>query len=466
VCSTRTVKELTVDLVIKNGKAVMPDGLYEVGLAIDEGKIVCIGKASKLPKADHTIDASGKIVLPGIIDAHVHLREPGTPQREDFETGTKAAAAGGITTVLEMPVSTPAVASAEALNRRIELLKNRAVVDYGLYAGAGTHNLQQIPSLAKAGAIAFKTFLTHPPPEREPEYRGVYAVDDGSLLEIFGAVSKTGLRSCVHAENNTIIERNIAKLKESKRLDPPAHAESRPNVVEVEAVERAITLAKTANAKLHLCHTSTREAMEIIQSAKRSGMDITAETCPQYLTLTSEVMKKSGPYAKINPPLRSSADVNAMWSAVNGGTVDIIASDHAPFPKEEKDVGWTDIWKAPAGMPQLETMLPLLLTKVNERRISIERLARLMSTNPARIFGLYPRKGAIRIGSDGDITIVDLKKQKTIRKEEMHTKGRSVTVYDGWEVKGVPTATIVRGQIVMDESGVVGKVGYGQFLRP
>jgi len=455
---------LTVDLAIKNGKVVMPDGVYEVGLAVDEGKIVCTGKASRIPKADHTIDATGKIVLPGVIDAHVHLREPGTPQREDFETGTKAAAAGGVTTVLEMPVSTPAVATVEALNRRIDILKNRAVVDYGLYAGAGTHNIDQILGLAKAGAMAFKTFITHPPPEREGEYRGVYAVDDGSLLEIFRTVSQTRLPSCVHAENNAIIEHEVAKLRGAGRLDPIAHAESRPNVVEAEAIQRAITLAKAAKVRLHLCHTSTREAMDTIRLAKQNGLKVTAETCPQYLTLTTEVMKKAGPYAKINPPLRSSTDVNAMWNAVKDGTVDIIGSDHAPFPKDEKDVGWTDIWRAPAGMPQLETMVPLLLTKVNEGRITIERLVQVMSENPAKIFGLYPRKGAIRIGSDADFTIADLKKRKTIRKEEMHTKGRSVTVYDGWEVKGVPTATIVRGQIVMDESGVVGKVGYGQFL--
>lgn len=455
-----------LDLVIKNGKIVTPYDIFDGGIGVDEGKIVIIAKDDKLPKADNVIDANGNLVLPGLIDAHVHFREPGNEQREDFESGTKAAAAGGVTTVFEMPVSTPAVSSAEILEKRRNILKRKAVVDFALYGGAGTHNINEIPNLAKAGAISFKTFMHKPPKGREMEYMGVYVTDDGSLFEVFKTVALTKLPISIHCENDALIEYMVERLKKAGRKDAMAHVESRPNFVEADAISKVIILSKAAGARAHIAHLSTEEGVQMIKQAKASGQMLTAETCPQYLLLTAEIMKKVGPYAKINPPLRSEKDNEALWKGLENGIIDIIASDHAPFTKEEKDIGIHDIWKAQSGSPQIETMLPLLLTKVNEGKISIQKLVKVTSENVAKIFNIYPKKGIIQIGSDADFVIVDINREAKISVEKMYSKAKDLTIYNGWRVKGLPIATIVRGEIVMKDGEVIGKLGYGDFISP
>ena len=455
-----------VDLVIKNGRIVSSHCIFDAGIAINEGRIVALARESNLPRADVTIDAEGKFVLPGLIDAHVHFREPGGEEREDFETGTKAAAAGGVTTVLEMPVSNPAVSSADVLERRKTILEARAVVDFGLYGGAGSHNIDEIPDLAEVGAIGFKTFMHRPSPEREVEFKGLYVTDDASLYDALKAASRTGLPSSVHCENNTTVERMIEELRKAGRKDAMAHAESRPNFVEAEAISKVIILSKAAGARAHIAHLSTKEGAHLVQQAKASGQILTAETCPHYLVLTAETLKEVGPYAKTNPPLRSKEDNEVLWRSLSDGTVDIIASDHAPFTKEEKDIGMDDIWKAPPGAPQIETMLPLLLTQVNAGKITIQTLVKVTSESVAKIFGLYPKKGAIQVGSDADLTIIDIEKETKVSIDKMYSKARDVTIYDGWRVKGLPVVTLVRGQVVMDHGQVIGNPGHGNFVRP
>lgn len=455
-----------VDLVIKEGKMVTPSGVFDAGIAIDDGKIVSIAKEPGLPKADKVVDAKGNLILPGVIDAHVHTRDPGTEWREDFESGTKAAAAGGITSVLEMPISMPAVSSVAIFNRRRDILSKKAVIDFGLYGGFGTHNIDEICGLAKAGAVGYKTLMVKPPPEREKEFRGIYVTGEGSLFQALQEVAKTGLPCSIHAENDEVIEKKIEELKKAGRNDPMAHVESRPNFVEAQAIYTVISFCRATGARGHIAHMSTSEGVELVRESKRHARHVTAETCPQYLTMTAETMKKMGPYAKINPPLRSQDDVDALWRGLNDGTVDIIASDHAPYTKQEKDVGWTSIWNAFAGAPQLETMLPLMLTKVNEGRIPLYRLVQVMSESVAKLFGLYPKKGCLQVGSDGDVVIVDLKKEGEIESSSMYTKARDVTLYDGWHVKGMPVATILRGMPIMEGGVVLGKPGLGEFMRP
>jgi allantoinase len=455
-----------VDLVIKNGKIVTSHDIFEAGIGVDEGKIVAVAKDTNLPKADITLDMNGKFILPGPIDAHVHFRDPGSEHREDFETGTKAAAAGGVTTVFEMPISTPAVSSADILERRRNIVKKKAVVDFALYGGAGTHNIDNIPSIADAGAIGFKTFLTKPLKEREKEYEGIFVTDDGSLFHLLEMVAQTKLPCSIHSENYAVINHLTKRLRKAGRKDPMAHIESRPSFVEAEAISRVITFAEATGARVHIAHMSTKEGVQLVKSAKASGKAITAETCPQYLTLTSELMKKMGPYAKINPPLRYKKDIEALLTGLNNGTVDIVASDHAPYTKEEKDVGWDNIWRAFAGAPQLETMLSLLLTKVNEGKLSLRKLTKIVSESVAKIFAVYPKKGVIQVGSDADFIVVDLKKEQKISTEKMYSKAKDITLYDGWKVKGVPTMTIVRGTLVMKDGEVIGKPGYGNFTTP
>ncbi len=455
-----------LDLVIKNGRAVTPNATFKTGVGVSDGKIVAIANEVNLPKADRVIDAGGNLLLPGVIDAHTHFREPGRTAGEDFETGTKAAAAGGITTIFEMPLSVPCVSSAEILQNRKSIVQKRAVVDFGLYGGAGMHNIDKISGLAKAGAIGFKTYMHEPPEGREIEYEGAYVTDDRSLFEALKAVASTGLTSSIHAENNAIISFLTQRLKSLGRRDAMAHAESRPNFVEAEAISKVITLGEAAGAHVHVAHLTTAEGLHLIELAKASRKNITTETCPHYLTLTAEAMKKLGPYAKVNPPLRSKRDLEELWRGLNNGVVDIVVSDHAPYSKEDKEPGWYDIWKAQSGSPTIEIMLPLLLDKVNEGRLSLEILTKVLSERAAKIFGIYPKKGALLVGSDADIVVVDINRTVRIDRERMYSKARDLTLYDGWNVKGWPIMTILRGEIVMREGEVIGKPGNGKFVSP
>jgi dihydropyrimidinase/allantoinase len=456
----------SIDLAIKGGKIVTPEGIFKAGIGVKRGEIVTIAKEHSLPPADTVIDVTGNFILPGVIDAHTHLREPGRTIREDFETGTKAAAASGVTTVFEMPLAIPCVASAEILQQRREIVGKRAVVDFGLYGGAGMHNIDKIPELAESGAIGFKTFLHGPPEGRDIEFEGAYATDDGALFEILNAIATTGLVSSIHAENNAIIRFLTQKLKKEGRKDVMAHPDSRPNFVEAETISSVIILANAAGARLHIAHLSTREGLNLIRQAKVRGQKITVETCPHYLTFTATVMNKLGPYVKINPPLRSEEDVAELWNGLNDGSIDMIVSDHAPYTREEKDPGWTNIWKAQSGAPTIETLLPLLLNKVNEGKLTLETLVRVTSERTAQVFGVYPRKGTIRVGSDADFAIVDLNKVVTVDKKTMYSKARELTPYDGWKVRGWPVMTIVRGQVVMKDGDVIGEPGYGEFISP
>jgi allantoinase len=454
------------DLIIKNGTIVTPRTLSKADIGIKKGVITSLSTNLDSNNAEKIIDAKGKLVLPGLIDAHTHLREPGTEHRETFETGTKAAAAGGLTTVFEMPIAKPPVSTEESFKYRHRIVDEKAVIDFGLYGGAGKDNIDHIESMWKAGAIGFKTFMINPPPNREEEYWGLYVTDNSQLFSVFREIAKTGLVSAVHAEDSSLVGMLIDELKSADRKDPKAHLESRPNFVEELAVYAVAALGNIAGVDVHVSHLSTKEGLKIIKEAKRLGQSITTETCPHYLLLSEEDMNTLGPLAKINPPLRSKTDVENLWYGLRDGSIDVLASDHAPYAPHEKLEGYEDIWKSQSGAPQLETTLPLMLTKINEGYIDIQRLVEVMSENPAKIFGVYPKKGSIHVGSDADFTIVDMKKEATIDPSEMYSKARDLTPYNGWKVKGVPVKTIVRGVVVMDEGEIIGELGFGKIVTP
>lgn len=456
------------DLVVRNAQVYTPEGSFPGGIAIAGGKVVSVGDDASLPQAYEVIDAGGKALLPGLIDAHVHIRAPGRADREDFRSGTSAAAAGGITTVLEMPVSEPGVSSAGILQRRAELASREAVVDFGLYGGGGAASLAEIPAMAAAGAVGYKTFLHAPPSGRESEYQGLYVPDDGALYDVLAAVAKTGLVACVHAENNSLVERGIAAMRRAGRTGPEAHGPSRPPLAELEAASRVILLARDAGARVSICHISLPETALMARRARFGGQQVMIESCPHYLLLTEQAMAELGPFAKINPPLRSEEHRLGLWRCLEEGWLDYLASDHAPFLETDKLSGAGDIFAAPAGAPGLETMVPVLADEmIRSSPQGLSLLVRCLALQPARIFGLYPQKGALLPGSDGDFVLLDASEPRIIGRERMYSKSRgSARLYDGWEVTGWPVMTAVRGRIVMRDGRVHGEPGYGQMVRP
>jgi allantoinase len=445
-----------IDLVIKNGKLVTPFLKDKVSIAIDSEKIVGIGHDSVMPPSNRTIDAGGNLILPGMIDMHTHFRDPGYTEREDFECGTKAAAAGGVTTVMDMPNNLPPTTSVKGFLEKREVVAKKAIVDFALAGGVGEGSFEDVVPLAEAGVVAFKTLMLR------QEMKGQSVHTDSEITTAFSEVAKTSKPCLLHAENENLIIEATAKLVASGRLEPIVWEESRPVVSEIEAVSRSIILAQNSSVHLHLCHISAGESMQYISNGKRNGQKITAETCPNYLLLTADIMKKVGPFAKIQPPIRKTGQ-DLLWRGVLDGTIDVIASDHAPYTVEEKEAGWKNIFEARSGGPGVETTLPLLLNCVNEDRIGLNRLVELFAANPAKVLGLYPQKGAIAVGSDADLVIVDLNQESKIDAQSLHSK-QKISPFDGMKVKGIPVMTIVRGNIVMEEGEIVVKPGIGKFI--
>ena len=443
------------DLVVRNGWVVTPGGMFRGGVAVKGGVFVAVGADEALPPGEQTIDAGGRHLLPGVIDTHVHFREPGLTHKEDLGTGSAAAACGGVTTVLEMPNTVPPTGTVEAFRQKKALAEAKSYVDVGLYGVVLQDNVEQLPALAEAGVVAFKLFMGE-------TTGGIPAPDDGRMLEACGLIAKTGLVLAVHAENNPVIQRWMARYKAGGRTDPKVWDEARPAIAEIEAIQRAILFAEHCGTKLHIVHLTAREALPIITAARARGLRVTAETCPHYVFLDSSRANTIGTLSRMNPPIRSKDDAEALWAGLLDGRVDSIATDHAPHTREEKVK--PSIWDVQSGFPGVETSLPLFLTAVNQGRMSLTHLTRLACESPARIFGLYPQKGAIRVGSDADLALVDMEREGKIEAAALHSKSK-LSPYDGWKVKGLPTMTILRGQVVMKDGEPVGPPR-GRTVRP
>ncbi|MDP2900100.1 MAG: dihydroorotase family protein [Candidatus Bathyarchaeota archaeon] len=447
---------MPVDAVIKNGTLVLPSGLWEGSLVIDEGRIIGVMKSGE-PKADRVIDALGKFVLPGMVDMHVHLRDPGNPDRENFESGTRAAAAGGVTSVMDMPNTVPATVTVKAFEEKKAIASRKSLVDFGIVAGAGEVPEEELRGLAKVGAVAYKSFMI----ARFKEL----AADDWQLRKNFAIIADEGLPCLIHAENQVIVDRGAAEAKRLGRVDPMAHGEFRPPIAEAEAASRALMFAEEAGMHLHVCHITASDVVDVLEEAQIRGVDATGETSTNYLLMNEETMKERGPYAKVDPPLRTEADQARLWDALNDGVIDVLASDHAPYTKEEKEKGWKNIFDAPSGGVVIETTLPLMLNAVNDGMIGLERLVEVFSTNPAMIDGVYPNKGGLNIGADADVVIVDMEKPFKIRGEDLKTI-QKITPYEGIEGVGAPVMTMLRGTVIYEDGQVIGKPGYGKWLRP
>jgi dihydropyrimidinase/allantoinase len=445
---------------------VFVDGkLIKSNLVIQNGKIKAISN-NTLPAADETIDAAGKIILPGGIDVHTHILDLVFSYREDFSTGTQSAASGGITTVLEMPLGLEGKTALESFELQRKEMQEKCVVDYGLIGSAGHNTLEFIPELAKRGVVGFKTFMIHAS-EEEYELKDLDAKNDFYLLQIFSEIAKTGLVSSVHAENDAIISHNIAKFIAEGKTDFQAHTDSRPSISEDEACLRAMVLANQAKVKLNLVHMSSKQSFDYIRKAKASSWDVSCEITPHHLFFTSEDFNKIGTWLKVNPPIRTKDHQTAAWEALNAGSIDMVASDHSPYSFEEKDLSLknNNIFEVGSGTVGLETTLPLLLDAVNQKRLSLKRLVECISETPAKRFGLYPRKGSISVGADADLVIIDMQKEYTVKKEDMFTKLK-VTVFDDWTIRGKIEKTLVRGKVIYDNGKILEKKGYGEFITP
>ena len=448
-----------VDLVIENGIVFVENKLVEANVSLDKGKIVSIEKKSSSLNALETIDAKNKIIIPGGIDVHTHILDLIYSYRDDFVTGTQGAASGGITTVLEMPLGIEGKTAIESFEMQLEEMQKKCLVDYGLIGAAGHNTIDSIQELAKRGVVGFKTFMINAPKE-EAELKDLAAKNDYFLLKIFSEIAKTGLVSCVHAENDGIIAHEIKKQLETGKRDFQAHTDSRPAIAEDLACLQAMMLANHANVKLNLVHMSSRTAFDRIRRAKAIGWDVTCE-------ITTEEAEKIGPWLKVNPPIRSKEHNDAAWKALNDGTIDFIASDHSPYSHEEKDVEAKDnnFFESGSGTPTLETMLPVMLDAVNKKRLTLSRLVDAIATRPAKRFGLYPRKGEIQVGADADLVIINMEKEYTLRNKDMYTKSK-ITVFDGMKIQGKVEQTIVRGKVVFDKGKFPVKKGSGEYITP
>jgi len=444
---------LIVDLVLVNTKAYMNKALIDCSVAIDDGKVFKIGRETNMPKSDARLDLKNLLVLPGLIDVHVHLRDEGKAYKEDFYSGTAAAAVGGITTVFDMPNNNPVTMSVETLRNRIGVAERKILVNVGFYSEFPRDN-SEIEAIFREGAAGFKLYMAE-------QVGGVDINSDQAIAEAFKVAGSLEILTATHAEDEQTLKRNEDKFKNIGRNDINAFLKAHSEDVEVKAIERLLKLAKQTDMHLHFCHVSTEAGMRTIIEAKKSGLPITCEVTPHHLFLSTEDMRRVGTFAVTMPPLRDRRDVDGLWEAVKNGWVDVIGSDHAPHTLKEKEA--ESVWEVKVGIPGLETTLPLLLTEVNRGRISVGDLVRLMSEKPAEIFKLK-NKGGLKEGNDADLTVVDPNRKYKVDPSKFHSKAK-FSPFEGREVQGKPVKTFVAGQLVMDDDEIVAKPGSGRIIR-
>lgn len=438
-------------LVISDGAAVARD------VVIDDGVVAELAAPGAAGPAREEIDATGCYLTPGALDAHFHCRAPSYPSRGDFQSETQAAAAGGVTTVLEMPIADPACSTPEVLQARRELGERTAVVNFGLYAGGAVRSAGEAQRLADAGAVAFKLFTTSPAPGRESEFAGLCAPTNDLVLTALEAIRTTGLMCSVHAEDEAL----RATLN---RWAATAGGGTWP-IVEATAIATVAAIAGATGTRIHFTHVTGRLPLETLRHVKDAyapGL-ISAETCPHYLLFDDATVERHGGFAKVAPPLRQSADREALWGGLAAGLIDLIASDHAPFRADEKSAG--PAATAPNGIPGVEMLTTVMLDAAARGALPLELAVDLYSSAPARRFGLYPRKGSLAVGSDADVLIYDPRVPRTVATGDFHSRsGASAVVYDGLTVAGRVVRTIVGGTTVFQEGRIVGSAG--RFVAP
>ncbi|MGO4889879.1 dihydroorotase [Anaerobacillus sp. MEB173] len=441
---------------IVRGQLVLEDKVVLGEIGITSGKISEISDKQGLLASNHILDFDKKYIFPGFIDVHLHCF---SNPNEGFTNVSHSAAVGGITSFLDMPYDLPnPINNVEEFNCKKERLQKESVVDVGLIATIKKQGgLDQIAPLAEAGAAAFKMSLFETDPYRFPR------IPDHEILQAFELIKETGLRVGFHAENDDIINPIVNQFIEEGKVYPLAHPESRPPVSETSAVVKLLDFAYWTGVKLHIFHVTHPRCIDLIQQFKKDGVDVTSETCSHYLLLNQEDLNKYGPLAKMNPPLRSADSVEGLWRQLKTGDIDFITSDHAPWYYEDKAKGNDNIFKSPSGLPGVETLVPLMFdAAVASGRVAPVDFAKLLSTNPAHYFNIK-NKGAIKIGYDADLTVIDGDERFQIKASEFQSLAKW-SPYDGMTLQGKVKQTIVRGETVYDGEKIVKDPGFGKFI--
>ena len=448
---------LFVDLIIKNGTIVTEKEMFKADIAVKDQKIAAIGADLSDVKADKVVDATGKLVLPGAIDAHTHLAFPfgGTVSSDDFFAGTRAAACGGTTMVFDYSGQKKGESFLDTVKRReAEALEDGPAVDFAIHVGIT--DLSMLDTMQEAvdyGVSSFKVYMVYD-----------FGVKDGDFYQVLQKSKECGSLVCVHAENNEVLTTLIKQFADEGKLSPWYHYASRPEFVAGEASRRAITWAKSLDAPLYIVHMSDKEGVEAVTKAKDEGLEIYMETCPHYLEFTRDVFKREdGRNFVCSPPMKGEESRLALWDAVKRGEIDTIATDHCPFQQSEKDWGKDDFRKIPNGCAGVENMYPYMLSAANTGVISFPRAVEICCFNPAKIFGCT-QKGSLAVGKDADIVIYDPTKEFTIHQTNMHSDSDH-TIWEGIECHGYPVQTYSRGHLVYDNGEYVGERGWGKMVK-
>ena len=441
-----------LDLKLANGRLATSAGVHSVDIGIRAGKIAAIGEWGDLPDAEEVVDVANRVVMPGGIDTHVHSGDPGG---FDSAHTFMAAALGGVTTIVDMPMQLPPTTDPETLDLKLDAIAPKATVDFALWATCKPEGTDVIEPLRDKGVVGFKLVMQRSVEGIMPLHR------DGELLEALPLITRAGLQTSIHAESQDMIAHLEEKLKREGRTDPRAFLDCHPIITELEAIHRVLFIAEQTKSRMHLAHCSIAEGIDLVEQARNRGLRVTVETCPHYLVLDESIFDTKGVLAKLSPALRDRKHVELLWQRLRDGKIDNVASDHVPYPLVMKQ---GNIWEAAAGIPGIQTMFPILVYEgIKKGRISLPQLVRVMSEGPARVAGLYPRKGRALIGADADFAVFDLERERTVELEEQ--VGVEWTLYEGMKVV-YPELVLLRGKAVVDGGTVVGDRGYGQLCSP
>ncbi|MEM4717188.1 MAG: dihydroorotase family protein [Desulfurococcaceae archaeon] len=441
------------NILVKNGLLVTRRGIFKLDIKIIDGIISEIGENISRNGVDNVIDASGYYVFPGVIDEHVHMREPGLEYKDDFEHGSRAAIKGGVTTIIDHPNTIPPVDSASIVYSKSKLLESKAYVDFALLGVLHDSNIDRFEEMLNAGVVGFKVFMG-------PTTGNIPPPSDQGLYEILDKSGKTNTRIMFHAEDNSLV-RYFTEKAMKIGTDPELHEAARPPITEAYSIAKIALIAKHTKGKTHIVHVSSKEALDEIKKAREEGVDITSETCPQYLLLDKADYAKYGSLIKVNPPIRGGDHRKALLESIVSGFIDVLGSDHAPHTPEEK---YRSIWEASAGFPGVQTLFPLILDLALRGVIPLTSIPRLLAESPAKLFKLWPYKGAIFPGSSGDIVIVDPSRDFIIDEHWLEYRYK-LTPYLNWRVRGEIKYVILRGEVIVENHEITGR-RRGKWIKP
>ncbi|WP_196592283.1 dihydroorotase [Pectinatus frisingensis] len=456
------------DLVVKNGRIVSGNEIKKANVYVKNGKIVRISDEDL--EAKHVDDVNNAFVIPGGIDPHCHFRDPGAAYKEDFSHGTAAAAVGGMTTVFDMPNTNPAVLDNKSFIYKRNYFADKAFVDYGLWGlSLGDLNLNTLDEIKQAGGVGIKFFWGYAINKAtnaliynyEPGQNGVIPpLDDGEVYKIFERIADNGHVLAIHAENNELISMLTKRVRENGENDYEALLKARPTLAEVLTIQTAIAFSQATGAHLHILHVTSGMGVDLIREAKAKNINVTAETCTHYLFLSDKDYGKIGSGMKVYPPIKRESDRLALWEGLKDGTLDYVSSDHAPHAVREKQ---GDLFEIPSGMCGVETTLPLMLNEVSKGKITLPFLVRILSEKAAGLYKIDDRKGAVKVGNDADLVVLDMNRKQKILNKNLHSK-EPFTAFDGFDITGWPQRTYLRGILIAGDGEILNKPE-GKFLR-